>query len=88
MMLDMSFGFDRDMNYEEEVYLESLVGRKSSRRLTAATATQYLDIIIKYVLLASPKCTTLQVASSDRAEALNHCFEISISCHLSHATSS
>ena len=58
MMLDMSFGFDRDMNYEEEVYLESLVGRKSSRRLTAATATQYLDIITKYVLLPAPKCTT------------------------------
>ena len=43
MMLDVSFGFYPDMNYEEEVYLESLEGRKSSRRLTAATATQYLD---------------------------------------------
>ena len=87
MMLDVSFGFDRDVNYEEEVYLESLEGRKSSRRLTAATATQYLDIITKYVLLPAPKCTTA-LASSNRAEALNHCFEISISCHLSHATSS
>ena len=58
MMLDMSFGFDRDMNYEEEVYLESLVGRKSSRRLTAATATQYLDICTECLQLPVPSTST------------------------------
>ena len=69
MMLDVSFGFYPDMNYEDEVYLESLEGRKSSRRLTAATATQYLDIITNYVLLPAPKCATA-LASSRSLEPL------------------